>query len=71
MIASPAVLYDPPTDIADDRVCRRCLKCGGSWSGTNWYSIMNWRTNIYHSGGEYGTTDCGLDATSDSYLWPE
>lgn len=32
--------------------------------------ILNVRTGKYHSGGEYGVTDCGRDATGDDWAWP-
>jgi len=35
-----------------------------------WFPIQNRRSGIYHSGGEYGVTDCGIDATGDIYAWP-
>jgi hypothetical protein len=62
--------YDPPTNANDPRICKRCLSVTGSWSGAKWWPIQNSRTNIYHSGGEYGVTDCGVDATKLHYLWP-
>ena len=64
-------VYDPPSRASDPRCCKRCLSVTGSWSGTTWYCIQNTRSGIYHSGGDYGVTDCGIDATGESFMWPE
>jgi hypothetical protein len=60
-----ASAYDPPRRHDDPRVCWVCSR---HWSP--WYPIMNLRSGKYHSGGEYGVTDCGKDATGDAWVWP-
>jgi hypothetical protein len=59
--------YDPPMTATDPRVCLNCVKVA-DWS--IWFPIQNARSGKYHSGGEYGVTDCGVDATEDGWLWP-
>lgn len=59
--------YDPPHDADDDRVCGNCRR---AYRDALWFPIFNSETGVYHSGGEYGITDCGRDATGDRYLWP-
>jgi hypothetical protein len=61
-------IYDPPTRWDDPRVCAICAKRVGSW--VTRFPLKNERTGKYHSGGEWGDTDCGRDATADHYLWP-
>lgn len=71
--ASAAALvygYDPPRKADDPRICSRCLSRTGSWSGHQSWPIQNAKTDIYHSGGDYGITDCGIDATGDHFRWP-
>lgn len=68
-----APTYDPPTDQADPRVCGTCRRHWGSVlvpPRAGHFVILNSRTGKYHSGGEYGMTDCGKDATTDEWLWP-
>jgi hypothetical protein len=49
---------------ADAKVCPACHAPGVI------FGIANTQTGKYHSGGDYGMTDCGVDATGDRYLWP-
>lgn len=60
-------VYDPPVGVDDERVCRRCARAAFR---VPWFPILNARTGRYHSGGEDGLTDCGLDATGPHWLWP-
>lgn len=65
--------YSPPGDQDDPRVCGARRRHWGSvlvppLPAT--FVILNTRTGKYHSGGEYGETDCGRDATGDDWLWP-
>jgi hypothetical protein len=59
--------YAPATVASDRRVCR---VCAAKHEVAIWFPICNTRTGKYHSGGEWGVTDCGHDATSDHWLWP-
>lgn len=59
--------YDPPTLASDPRVCSNCRD---THEDAIWFPIMNTRSGVYHSGGSYGMTDCGVDATADHWLWP-
>jgi hypothetical protein len=60
-------VYDPPMTAEDARACRNCVKAA-DWS--IWFPIQNGRSGKYHSGGEWGVTDCGIDATEEGWLWP-
>lgn len=65
--------YSPPTDQHAPNVCGTCRRHWGSVllsPPDAYFVIFNSRTNKYHSGGEYGMTDCGRDATGDEWLWP-
>jgi hypothetical protein len=35
-----------------------------------YFAILNTRTGKYHSGGAWGVTDCGRNATNDEWVWP-
>ena len=67
-----AFVYDPPTEQDDPRVCGGCKRAWGSVlvSHPGGYTIVNLRTGKYHSGRDYGMTDCGIDATGEAFLWP-
>lgn len=60
-------VYRPPTVPSDPRVCGNCRE---THEDAVWFPIKNERTGKYHSGGDYGMTDCGVDATEDNWLWP-
>lgn len=62
--------YDPPESSDDPRVCRKCAVLRRAPGEAEWWPIQNTRTGRYHSGGEFGLTDCGVDATGDGWLWP-
>jgi hypothetical protein len=67
------VAYDPPRDQRDSRICGRCRRAWGSIlvdPPEVYFPIQNARTDKYHSGGDFGKTDCGLDATGDEWRWP-
>jgi hypothetical protein len=68
------LVYDPPTSQDDECVCGRCRRAWGSRlvpPRDGHFSILNKRSGKYQSGGEWGVTDCGLDATGADWAWPE
>jgi len=70
-LSESAAEFDPPKSWDDPRVCKNCVRTNGSYHGPpTVYTILNTRTGKYHSGRGYGETDCGLDATTEEYLWP-
>ena len=60
----------PPIDIHDKRICRSCRDFWGGIPFARDFPVLNTNTGKYHSGNEYGKTDCGKDATRDNWLWP-
>lgn len=66
-------VYRPPSRADDPSVCGRCRRHWGSSlvePPAHYFVIGNTRTGKYHSGGDYGMTDCGQDATADHWMWP-
>lgn len=66
---SRSAIYEPPTSHEHPSVCGNCVAAWGI-SIMPMFSLLNTRTGKYHSGGDYGTTDCNVDATGDHWLWP-
>ena len=67
------VAYDPPRDGSDPRVCASCRRAWTRVYGDpsdQSFPLLNARTGKYHSGGEWGVTDCGKDATREHWMWP-
>jgi len=52
-------------------VCKVCqFVCDAEYGGQgDPFAILNTKTGLWHSGGEWGVTDCGKDVSRDHWRW--
>ena len=67
MTGEASVAAQPPVEKDTCAVCQAL--CGQiAWAGDP-FPIQNTKTGKWHSGGDWGVTDCGKDTSRDHWLW--
>ena len=57
--------------MTEKKACKVCGTFSARLYGSKGdpFLILNTKTGTWHSGGDWGVTDCGKDATRDHWRW--